>query len=127
MERLFETRLIGCLLPVAYCRLIHEASGTRFSDTFQQVLPDGGIFSERSLSSEAAVAFARTEVERGVPGKDLLALAARSAEFDAANQLLNRGAKLHGLAFAPALLLGPMARRKQKLTGRGMPKPVQTS
>jgi hypothetical protein len=45
----------------------------------------------RSLSSEplweAAVAFARTEVEHGVPGKDLLALAARSAEFDAANQL----------------------------------------
>jgi hypothetical protein len=91
--------------------LILEASGARFSDTLQQVLPDGGISSERSLSSEplweAAVAFARTEVEHGVPGKDLLALAARSAEFDAANQLLNRGAKLHGLAFAPELLLWP--------------------
>jgi hypothetical protein len=69
------------------------------------------ISSERSLSSEplweAAMAFARTEVEHGVPGKDLLALAARSAEFDAADQLLNRGAKLQGLAFAPALLLWP--------------------
>jgi hypothetical protein len=33
---------------------------------------------------EAAVALARTEMEHGVPGKDLLALAAGSAEFDAA-------------------------------------------
>src|SRR5260370_11805259 len=32
---------------------------------------------------------------------------ARSGEFDAANQLLNRGAKLHGLALAPALVLWP--------------------
>jgi hypothetical protein len=53
------------------------------------------------------MAFARTEVEHGVPGKGLLALAARSGGFDAANQLLNRGAKLHGLAFARALLLWP--------------------
>ena len=74
------------------------------------------------------MAFARTEVEHGVPGKDLLVLAARSAEFDAANQLLNRGAKLHDLAFAPALLgFGSIAGRNQKLTGRGMPKPVQAS
>jgi hypothetical protein len=110
MERLLAARLIG-FLPIAYCRLILQAPGARFSETLQQVLPDGGISSERSLSSEplweAAMAFARTEVEHGVPGKDLLALAARSGEFDAANQLLNRGAKLHGLAFAPALLLWP--------------------
>ena len=53
------------------------------------------------------MAFARTEVEHGVPGKGLLALAVRSGEFDAANQLLNRGAKLHGLALAPALVLWP--------------------
>ena len=73
------------------------------------------------------MAFARTEVEHGVPGKDLLVLAARSAEFDAANHLLNRGAKLSDLAFAPPLLpFGPIAGRNQKLTGRGMPKPVQT-
>jgi hypothetical protein len=130
MERLLAARPIG-FLPLAYCRLILEVSGARFSDTFRQVLPDGGISSERSLSSEplweAAVAFARTEVEHGVPGKDLLALAARNAEFDAASQLLNRGAKLHGLPLHPNFCFGPMARRNQKLTGRGMPKPVQTS
>jgi hypothetical protein len=95
-------------------RLLHSskrASGARFSDTFQRLLPDGGISSERLLSSEplweAAVAFARTEVGLGVPPKDLLALAARSAEFDAANQLLNKGAKLENLVFTPSLLLWP--------------------
>ena len=72
MERLLAARLIG-FLPIAYCRLILQASGARFSDTFQQVLPDGDISSERSLSSEplweAVVAFARSEVEHGVLGK----------------------------------------------------------
>lgn len=110
MERLLAARLIG-FLPMAYCRLILQTSGARFSDTFQQVLPDGGISSERSLSSEplweAAMAFARTEVEHGVPGKDLLVLAGTSGEFDAANQLPSKGANLCGLAFAPALLLWP--------------------
>ncbi len=131
MERVLAARFM-VFLPMAYCRLILRASGARFSDTFRQVLPDGGICSERSLSSEllweAAVAFARTEVEHGVPGKDLLVLAARSAEFDAANHLLNRGAKLSDLAFAPPLLpFGPMAARTQKLTYRGMPRASSAS
>ncbi len=39
MERLLAARLIG-FLPIAYCRLILQASGARFSDTFQQLLPD---------------------------------------------------------------------------------------
>ncbi len=77
MERLLAAQLIG-FLPIAYCRLILQASGAQFSEALQQVLPDGGISSERSLSSEplweAAMAFARTEVEHGVPGKGLLAL-----------------------------------------------------
>jgi hypothetical protein len=33
-------------------------------------------------------------VEHGVPGKDLLASAAGSAEFDAANQLLNLNSEI---------------------------------
>jgi hypothetical protein len=34
MERLLAARLIGSL-PIAYCRLILQASGARFSDTFR--------------------------------------------------------------------------------------------
>jgi hypothetical protein len=98
-------------LPMAYCRLILGASGARFSDTLRRILPDGRISSERLLSSEplwtAATAFASVELEQGVAAADLLVLAARSAEFDAANQLLNQGSLLKNLAFGPPLLLWP--------------------
>jgi hypothetical protein len=110
IDRGSAARLIQ-FLPMAYCRLILGASGARLSDTFRRILPDGRISSEHLLSSEpfwaVAAAFARAELEQGVPGEDLLVLAARSAEFDAANQLLNQGSKLGNLAFGPPLLLWP--------------------
>lgn len=94
-------------LPMAYCRLILAASGARFPNVFRRVL-ENGTFEERPLSSEpvwnAAVVFAEGESERGVPAEDLLAIAARSAEFHAANQLLQGGAKLENLAFEPTVL-----------------------
>ena len=106
MEDQIATRLIE-FLPMAYCRLILAASGARFPNVFRRVLDDG-TFEERPLSSEpiwnAAVVFAERESERGVAAEDLLAVAARSAEFHAANQLLQRGAKLENLAFEPTVL-----------------------
>jgi hypothetical protein len=94
-------------LPMAYCRLILAASGARFPNVFRRVLADG-TFEERPLSSEAvwnaSVAFAEGESERGVPAEDLLAIAARSAEFHAANQLLQCGANLENLVFESTIL-----------------------
>src|SRR5690242_13311478 len=102
-EHQIAARLVE-FLPIAYGRLILANSGIRFSDTFERILPDGRI-SSKSLSSEplweSAVAFARTEADHGVSGKDLLAVAGRSAELHAANQLLQEGAKLEDLAFTP--------------------------
>jgi len=93
-------------LPMAYCRLILAASGAQFPNVFRRVLADG-TSEERLLSSEplwgAVVAFAERESERGVSAENLLAIAARSAEFDAANKLLKRGAKLENLIFGPTL------------------------
>ena len=95
-------------LPIAYCRLILANSGAQFPDTFRRGLADGS-FEERALSLEpvwsAAVAYAREEAARGVSHQDLLAIAGRSAEFDAANQLLNRGSKLENVVFTPTLLV----------------------
>ncbi len=109
IERQVAARLIE-FLPMAYCRLILAASGARFPNVFRRVLADG-TSEERPLSSEpvwnAAVAFAEGESERGVPAEDLLAVAARSAEFHAANQLLQGGAKLENLAFEPTVLESP--------------------
>jgi hypothetical protein len=53
------------------------------------------------------VSFAKAEVGRGVSEKDLLAVAGHSAEFDAANQLLNRGSRLEDLVLTTALLKWP--------------------
>lgn len=107
IERQLAMRLVE-FLPIAYCRLILAASGARFSNTFRRALP-GGFSEEQLLSSEpiwnAAVVFAESEAEQGVPGEDLLAVAARSAEFHAANQLLQKGARLENLTFASPILL----------------------
>ena len=66
---------------------------------------------ERPLKSEpvwnAALAFARTESEQGISVQDFLVVAGRSAEFQAANQLLNKGSKLENLVFIPYLLPWP--------------------
>jgi hypothetical protein len=97
-------------LPVVYCRLILQNSGARFSHTFRRTLP-GGQSQEQPLSSEPIwneiVEFANAEVEHGVSGQDLLAVGARSAEFDAANQLLNKGTQLENIVFAAPVLKWP--------------------
>jgi hypothetical protein len=109
VERQLAARLVE-FLPIAYCRLILAESGPRFSTTFRRVLPDGTTC-EQLLSSEpvwnAAIAFGRAEVERGASGEDLLAVAGRSAEFDAANQLLQSGSKLKDIAFTVPVLTWP--------------------
>jgi hypothetical protein len=97
-------------LPIVYSRLILRNSGARFSHTFRRTLP-GGQCQEQPLSTEPiwneVVEFANFEVERGVSGRDLLAVGARSAEFDAANQLLNKGSQLANIAFTPPVLMWP--------------------
>jgi hypothetical protein len=109
IERELAARLVE-FLPLAYCRLILRNSGAHFSETFRRALPGSGS-QEKPLSSEpvwrAVVTFASTEVERGVSGNDLLLVAARSAEFHAANQLLDKGSKLENLAFAPPVFTWP--------------------
>ena len=94
-------------LPMAYCRLILRNSGARFSDTFRRTLPTGRS-QEKRLDSEpiwhAAVSFANAEADQGISGNDLLIVAERSAEFHAANQLLNKGSKLENLEFTPPVL-----------------------
>jgi hypothetical protein len=110
IEPAVAARLVE-FLPMAYCRLLLERSGARFSDMYRRRLNDGQISAEKPLSSEplwnAVLAFARDEVGRGIPPADLLAVAGRSAEFDVANQLLNRGSKLKDIAFVPVVLKWP--------------------
>src|SRR5213082_218668 len=109
IERKRASRLVE-FLPIVYCRLILRNSGARFSDRFQRLLPGDAVreeaFADDPLWNET-FAFAQREVEHGVSAKDLLAVAMRSADFDAANQLLNKGSKLRDLVFAPTVFMWP--------------------
>lgn len=107
VERRCAARLV-VFIPMAYCRMLLSASGVRFSNNFRQRLPDGSLSSEELLSAdpfwEPVLAFAKADMERGITKEDQLLLANRSAEFDDANQLLNRGSKLEDIAFTAAVL-----------------------
>ena len=101
-------KLLVQFLPMVYCRLLLRDTGVSFPDSFCRMLPDGSISSEQSFNSEpiwhAAVGFARREVSRGISADDLLSIAGRSPEFDAANQLLQRGCPLEDIALTPPVL-----------------------
>ena len=109
-NRVVAARLIE-FLPMAYSRLVLGPLGVRFSKTFLRKSADESISAEQPLSSEPVwnwvLGFARYEVKGGVKATDLLAVAARSAEFDAANQLQNKGSRPSDLVMTPALLSWP--------------------
>lgn len=95
------------LLPIAYCRVILGNSGARFSNSFRRLRADGTFDTELFASVPVwnlVLAFAQSERESGVSKEEMLAIAARSAEFEAANQLLNTGSQLKDLVFTPPLL-----------------------
>lgn len=49
--------------------------------------------------------YAEDEMTRGITRPDVLAIAMRSAEFDAVNQLLNGGSELKNVILTPVVLL----------------------
>src|SRR5262249_25954909 len=90
-------------LSMAYCRSLLTPLGAKFSEYFRAALSDGTLSSPRLLTDEPlwvqATNYARSEVESGINGRDILLVAGRSAEFDAANQLLKRGSALEDVLF----------------------------
>jgi hypothetical protein len=96
-------------IPLAYGRLLLANSGARFSDSFQRRLPDGQLSESRPLSSEPIwnliSSLAKEELSSGISKDRLLSVAGRSAEIDAANQLLNKGSKLEDIVFSAPVFL----------------------
>jgi len=72
--------------------------------------PKSTLSPERKLASAPAwtevLRFAKAE-QAQVTGSELIAIAARSAEFDAVNQLLNRGSKPQDIALTTVVLAWP--------------------
>src|SRR5215831_3446965 len=110
VECVVASRLVE-FLPLAYSRLILSESGVRFCDRFQRKLADGSLSAERPLDSEPLwaeiVSFARSEKHSGITGDALLAVAGRSSEFEAVNQLANRGSKLRDIALTSTVFQWP--------------------
>jgi hypothetical protein len=104
IERRTAARLIE-LLPVVYFRAMFANSVLAFSDLCRRRSPDGTLSKARPLSSEPVWAevleFSKKELSDGISKADLWAVAARSAEFDATNRLLNAGSKLEDIRLAP--------------------------
>jgi len=126
----FERRLAARLLeflPAAYCRVLLEPSGVRFPDTFQRYCIDGAISPPMPLAAEpiweAAIEYAQREVKQGISLQQKLQVAGRSAQFHAANELLEKGSKLENLAFTPAILPWPEEGPDAKFTPSARPKP----
>lgn len=72
---------------------------------------NGTLSSEWLLTSSPVwgnvLAFAQEEVKHGVSREDMLAVAGRSAEFDAVNQMLNKGSNLKQIVLTTTLLMWP--------------------
>lgn len=126
----FDQRLAARLvefLPAAYCRVLLEQGGPRFSDTFQRRRRDGTISPPKAYASEpvwtAALEFARREVEKGISREDKLNVAGRSGEFHAINDLMNGGSKLENIVLTPAVFQWPEQGPDEEDTGSESAKP----
>jgi hypothetical protein len=103
IERHLADRLVT-FLPMAFASHLLVKAGARLQNYYERVLPNGDL-EKVQLSSEpvwcASMEFYHAEISRGISRDELLALAARSAEFGAANQALNNGKKLDEGEFGP--------------------------
>ena len=110
VDRTTAARLVE-FLPMVYCRLLLAQSGLQFPDTYRRLLSSGTHSDSLKLSSDniwnSAIAFAKAEIKGGAKSQDLLAIAARSAEFEAANKLVNSGSALKDIRFTEPILMWP--------------------
>lgn len=108
--RNYAARLVE-FIPMVYCRLLLSNSRARFSDKFRRRIRESELSSEHLLASEAVWIevsdFAKAEASRGFKKEKWFALAARSAEFDTINRMLNQGADLANVILTPVLLNWP--------------------
>jgi|ERR1700722_3116181 hypothetical protein len=107
VERSIAARIVE-FLPIAYCRVLLLNSGVQFSNSFVRAASPLKI---QSLSSEPLwiffLASAESELRGGTARREMLMVAGRSAEFQAINQMLDKGAELKNVALPTISLLWP--------------------
>jgi hypothetical protein len=107
VERSIAARIVE-FLPIAYCRVLLLNSGVQFSNSFVRAASPLKI---RSLASVPVwipfLAYAESEIRGGTARREMLMVAGRSAEFQAINQMLDKGAKLQSVVLTTVSLLWP--------------------
>ena len=104
MSRQLAARLVE-FLPMAYCRVMLQNSGVQFCNSYARSSQTSVL--DADAIWVAAYQFALIEVGRGVARSDLLAIAGRSAEFQAVNELLNRGSNISDVRLTAPVLAWP--------------------
>lgn len=101
---------ILAFLPIVYARELLRRSGcANFSSNYSRRLPESKKVSPpiplaRKPAWRACESFLRGDIASGSKGDDLLMIAARSAEFQAAHEMLNAGTEVQDLVFKTLLL-----------------------
>jgi hypothetical protein len=107
IERSLAARIVE-FLPIAYCRVLLLNSGVQFSNSFARA---GSPLKLRSLACEPLwiplLAYAESEIREEAERREMLIVAGRSAEFQAINQMRDKGAELKNLVLTPISLLWP--------------------
>ena len=107
IERSLAAHIVE-FLPSAYCRVLFLKSGVQFANSFTRTESPRKIQSFSWLPIWVPfLAYAESEVRRGVGRDELLMVAGRSAEFHAINQLLDKGSELRNVVLTPMSLQWP--------------------
>ncbi len=108
IDRNVAARLVE-FIPCAYVRILFPDSGAVFNDLYRRLDKKGKISVEHPLTAEPlwneVVAYARSELQEGIPQQIIHIIASHSAEYKYASPLLKNGGKLNG--FRTSSLLFP--------------------
>jgi hypothetical protein len=100
-----QTMHAAHMVALAYCRLMVKGSGVRFEETYKHCDENTGDWRRCSLAEDELFGEA-TECASvgGLTGDEVLAIASRSPEFQAINQLLMKGVALANIQLTEPLL-----------------------
>jgi hypothetical protein len=95
-------------LPIAFCRVFLRLQGVKFPDHYIVMGPRGVHVGTYPIDQEPvyvhATAAAERELEAGRGGAPFLAVAGRSAAFNAVMKLVQDGSALDGIMCSPPIL-----------------------
>lgn len=110
IERRVAARAVE-FLPMAYCRELLHSSGARWSETFTRLLPSGAVSEPCDFNADpvwqTAVRLVRSEIQSGLGLESIQAVAARSPQYRAAQELISNGSELANIAFTSPILMWP--------------------